>query len=285
LFLGYLAIYGFPALGILLAIVLVLRVLKSLQFGIMGRRVAFWALSALLLSPSISGAIVNIFWVPSGLLLVTGTLPKRHQRRIGVFAVVSFSATAAASAIIACIFIRRSEKSSSAPIFWVTGVGLPMFTVVFLLAVFIYATSSRKIPSHIDWTLIESEFGGHLNALQATLKIDDTRMALKEREQLHQIFEHDPVFWRVQLSDKRFDPNGTNPVFERVRSEAFSCSDQRGLHGNLMRCSRDIGELFRKDTLKYTRDTYSQTQGRVRVEIEFDLDTLLKRYEASNVSS
>lgn len=116
-----------------------------------------------------------------------------------------------------------------------------------------------------------------MDDLLATLQMTDLDKAATEREKLRALFQDDPMYWRVQFSDDRFAQSSVNAFFQRQASPSGGCSG--GRHG-LMRCSREIGRLFDKETLQYGRSTLL-SDDRHLLRLEFDYDLLLDRYPAA----
>jgi hypothetical protein len=153
-------IYLVPATCFLLGIWMCLRILVEFGVGVLGRRFCFVALATLLLAPSVAGAIIVTTWVPNGLLLLAGALPMHHQPRLVVFAFLSFSMTTLVSIAVAWVCIRQREQGIPSNVRRLTRIGIPLAAIGLLLG-FDYAMfPDREIPEHIDWSLVESEFGG-----------------------------------------------------------------------------------------------------------------------------
>lgn len=275
--LAYVAIYLVPALLFLFGIWMILRLLGELGVGKAGRRICFVVLATLLLSPSIAGGVMAVFWVPNGLFLLAGQPPLLHLPRLQTFATTSFAVTAVVSAAVAWVCIRqnrpilRSRRRLARMGAYVLGVSL-------LLGLYYAGFTDHDIPEHVDWALIESEFGQLMDDLIATREIDDFDAAGAERERLRSLINGDPIFWKVELPDPRFDDKSRRAFFQRKASSGGSCTGQPGNHHGLMGCTQDTGDFFDEKTLRFSRRTLTEDNHSFGLDIEFDHEAFLTRY-------
>ena len=263
----YALIYLVPATCFLLGIWMCLRVLAEFRVSVWGRRIAFTVLATLLLAPAVAGSIIVVVWVPNGLLLLGGDPPMLHQRRLVQFALHSFGATAVIATAISWVCIRRGAAPPEKGRPW--RIGIPAAVIALLLGIYYASTPSKEIPDHIDWALLETEFGAEIDSIFATLRIADHDELLRERERLRAQFAANPIIWRVTFDDDRLEHHA--PLFERAKSSSHSCSGREHSGHRLMRCSHDVDALFDQQTLKFERRTVDDDQDRT-VTIYFDWD-------------
>lgn len=274
---AYASVYLLPALVFLLGIWMGIRLLAELGAGTTTRRGVFVLLATLLLTPTVSGSIVAIAWIPNGLLLLSGAAPMLHQPKLVTFSVVSFSTTAAVSAIVAWLTIRSespTQNESGRPMHLsglLAGIGL-------LLLIYYTWLPNRSIPQHVDWALMETEFGPTLDNIFSTLEIEDLNAAHARRNELAGMLSQDPIFWSVKFKDDRFSTESGSTFFERHISRSHSCSGQPGNHHKLMRCDRNTDALFEVETLRFTRRLMGPDEKQHVLELELEYDTFLQRY-------
>lgn len=81
----------------------------------------------------------------------------------------------------------------------------------------------RKVPSQIDWALVETNYGTQMDALAATLEIESPEELERERERVRDIFENDPVVAIVKFGDGRFEGSSSaRTFFSRLTAEQNS---------------------------------------------------------------
>ncbi|MEM6999898.1 MAG: hypothetical protein AAF529_03865 [Pseudomonadota bacterium] len=274
---AYASIYLLPALVLLLGIWMGIRLLAELGAGTATRRGVFVLLATLLLTPTVSGSIVAIAWIPNGLLLLSGAAPMLHQPKLVTFNIVSFSTTAAVSAIVAWLTIRSISPTQNDPGRPVRLCGLLAGIGLLLLAYYAWLPN-RNIPQHVDWALMETEFGPTLDNIFSTLEIADLNAARARRNELAAMLSRDPIFWSVKFKDDRFSAESGSTFFERRMSRSHSCSGQPGNHHKLMRCDRSTDALFEVETLRFTRRVMSLDAKQYVLELELEYDTFLQRY-------
>ena len=281
----FLGIYLVPAVVIGLCIWLGLAALRNFGFGVRGRRIGFVALATTLLAPSIAPAGISIAYVPNGVLVALGGLPMLHQQQLVRFAVLSFLITAIISFGLSYFLIRESDIQEEADSRRVIA-GVAQVTAVFAVFILFRATlPDREIPGSIDWTLIESVYGEDLDAVEALTLIDDLAQWQSEVTRLDGLIESDSSIVSLMTADESFERfQEGRQLFIGTPSTGGGCSSTGGRWNNdqMMRCTRQIANAGRTETLLYRRIT-DLDGNRTYIDVEFDYDELARKFDAAAI--
>lgn len=268
--------YLVPAIFLGVVILMSMILLKQFGVGYKGRRVWFVLLATVLLTPAVVPAgIIMTAIIPYGLLALMGAPPLLHHPELVKSAGIFFSATALIAILVACFCVKdrqpRALLSFSAAMVRVV---VPAAVIVGLLALY-YERVPNRMPAHVDRSLVETSYGTQLDAVAATLELEDMDEVRAARSRLRDAFAEDPIVMMVNFADPRLGAEQPATIFLREdrRPSGSSCTGSgRPEARGVMRCTYGGDPYFYGGirTLQYRRNfTVNETDYSISIDLYY----------------